>query len=173
MRRDAGSVRLEIHASEEGRVRCFFTFDENSNDSMHIKAMDIALAKALESSVAHLDSVDGLLSIVSICSGRNAVSTAEFSLMLKRYTAEVTGSEAGSIFLHANVEVSGTETKSIAAEFRISPSYPFSPIDVFLECRQGSVDVGRLQRVLVKNAKPGFGYLSRTMEFVSAALHGA
>ena len=67
-------------------------------------------------------------------------------------------------------------SKSMAAKLRvcfdINDSYPFSPMDVCMDTIIGHdcVDVDALGRQLMKNATPGFAYLSRACDVIVAYL---
>lgn len=54
--------------------------------------------------------------------------------------------------------------------FVISESYPYSPVDVCLDVLEGQLNMEEIRKKLVKNAKPGFCYLSRSVDFIAACM---
>jgi hypothetical protein len=52
----------------------------------------------------------------------------------------------------------------------ITETYPFSPLNVCLDAYDQNVNVEALQALMVKKAKPGFGYLSRICDILTASL---
>jgi hypothetical protein len=64
-----------------------------------------------------------------------------------------------------------SEKKLLVTCFELNESYPFGPLNVSLEPGQ-RLDLVLLQKHLTKNAKPGFGDLSRACDVISAVMHG-
>lgn len=60
--------------------------------------------------------------------------------------------------------------RSLCGQFELTSSYPFAPLNVTIDVMEGDINVRSLQKRLIKNAKPGFGYLTRTCECIKTFL---
>jgi len=63
-----------------------------------------------------------------------------------------------------------TASKKIRCCFDLGTEYPFSPMNVCLEPLIGEVSVDILGKSLIRNVKPGYGYLLRATEVVNSWL---
>ena len=61
-------------------------------------------------------------------------------------------------------------TKILGMEFEINTSYPFTPMEITFNHLLGNIEIDSLKRQLLKTAKPGFGYMSRTCGIISSYL---
>lgn len=104
--------------------------------------------------------------------GRIEHTALELLVLRRRYKAILARSEIdGSTNLQVEADFeSETKETRLGAIFELSRGYPFAPLDVRLDVLQGDINVEALQRLLVKNAKPGVGYLSRTCDVIAASL---
>lgn len=102
--------------------------------------------------------------------GRLEHTASELILLRRRYRAILTPSQiSSSTNFQLEVDFSNrTGDVKTCAAFELSDSYPFAPLNVRLDTFQGDTDVEGLRRLLLKNAKPGFGYLSRTCDVITA-----
>lgn len=102
--------------------------------------------------------------------GRVEHTASELAMLHRRYNALLTPSETrGSDNFQVEVDFSSSNDSSkLSATFQLSDAYPFVPLDVHLETFKGEIDEDELNKLLIKNAKPGFGYLSRTCAVISA-----
>jgi hypothetical protein len=65
----------------------------------------------------------------------------------------------------------GKDNDVLVTSFDLNSSYPFGPLNVSFDLKEDEgLDLRYFQRQLMKNAKPGFGYLSRACDVISAAL---
>lgn len=101
-------------------------------------------------------------------------STAmELIALQKRYQIFLSPnpSPVASKFL-VEAEFSGNNTKDavLRATFELSEQYPFGSLDMNMEAFENDLDMDRLRELLVKNAKPGFGHLSRICDVINASL---
>jgi len=103
--------------------------------------------------------------------GRLETTAQELTALQRRYKISIEKDPEGykSDFL-IHVSFLSVEGGSLVATFELSPSYPFSPLQVSLLPNDLKVSLQSLQRLLMKNAKPGFGYLSRACDVVSAVV---
>ena len=93
----------------------------------------------------------------------------EITKLLRRFAGKFSWSESTQV-MHLNllfVHSKNTLKHEIVACFHINLSYPYTPIEVDLT---GGVNTGELEQLLVKNAKPGIGYLTRSCDVISAFL---
>jgi hypothetical protein len=104
--------------------------------------------------------------------GRLEMTANEMFALQKRYGTMLEADPVGnkSDFLLSVDFKSLCGSMAMRATFELNTLYPFTPLNVSLDDREGKVDADSLRRQLVKNAKPGFGYLSRTCDTISAFL---
>jgi hypothetical protein len=99
--------------------------------------------------------------------GRVEHTALELSMLERRYTAAISPNPSS---VELKIEfASQTKDAKLLATFELSAAYPFSPLNVCLDT-EGQVDIEAMQKLLIKNAKPGFGYLSRTCDVIAAHL---
>jgi hypothetical protein len=99
--------------------------------------------------------------------GRVEHTALELSMLERRYTAVISPNPS-SVELKVEFASQTTDAKLLAT-FELSAAYPFSPLNVCLDT-EGQVDIEAMQKLLIKNAKPGFGYMSRTCDVIAAYL---
>lgn len=104
--------------------------------------------------------------------GRLESTAAEFAKLNERYRGKMSLSHvANSSLFHLKISFQNQIGLSqLGASFAISEVYPFSPLSVSLDSYDPNVDVEAIQKSMVKNAKPGFGYLSRICDVVEVSL---
>ena len=104
--------------------------------------------------------------------GRLEMTANELFVLQKRYNTIMEADPVGkrSDFLLSVDFRSLRGSTTLRATFELTTSYPFAPLNVSLDVIDGKVEVDSLRRQLIKNAKPGFGYLSRTCDTISAFL---
>jgi len=59
---------------------------------------------------------------------------------------------------------------AVSASFLVSRSYPFGPMETSITPTKGGMNLDSLRRQLIKTAKPGFGYLTRTIDVIRASI---
>lgn len=99
---------------------------------------------------------------------RISQTALEIEMLKRRYNARLlTDSEGETVEVEIEFcSVSGNA--KLLAAFEVPKAYPFSPVNVALDVFEGDVDMDKLSHLLIKNAKPGFGYLSRTCDVIAA-----
>jgi hypothetical protein len=104
--------------------------------------------------------------------GRLESTAAEFAKLNERYFGKLSLSNiANSSSFNLKIRfLSRTGLDLLGASFEISEAYPFSPLSVCLDTYDSKVNVETLQKSMIKNAKPGFGYLSRICDVVEVSL---
>jgi hypothetical protein len=108
------------------------------------------------------------LRLASLELGRLDCVASEIASLQRRYDAKIVRT---STSLQLAVEFSGlTANRKFLASFDLSPGYPFSPLNVCLEPVEGSFNMSLIQKQLIRNARPGFGYLSRTCDVLVACI---
>jgi hypothetical protein len=99
--------------------------------------------------------------------GRAEHTAVELAMLERRYKADISPNPSS---VELTVEfASKTRAAKLLATFELSAAYPFSPLNVCLDA-EGQVDVEAMRKLLIKNAKPGFGYLSRNCDVIAAYL---
>jgi hypothetical protein len=101
--------------------------------------------------------------------GRLDVVAGELQCLLNRYNGNL--SVAGTRSFFVTFEFEGHRAK-LGAEFEIGASYPSVPINVRLDVWEGSIELEDIRRTLIKNARPGFGYLSRACDILNTFAGG-
>ena len=104
--------------------------------------------------------------------GRLESTASEFGKLNERYTGKVSLCQiSNSSAFHLKINFrSQTGSALLGASFEINEAYPLSPLNVCLDAFDSKVNVEMIQKSMVKNAKPGFGYLSRICDVVEASL---
>lgn len=100
---------------------------------------------------------------------RIELTASELALLQRRYRATLSSNLSGEGHTYV-LEVdfqSRTTSRKIRGSFIISEAYPFDALNTQLDLLEGETLLDELQQLLVKNAKPGFGYLSRTCDVIS------
>jgi hypothetical protein len=116
--------------------------------------------------------IGGVLRHFELLMGRHAQTASELVVLHRRYNAILAPSQiARSPNFQVEVDFSSSSRSAkLSVAFELSDAYPFAPLNVCLDTFEGTVDVDELRRLLIKNAKPGFGYLSRTCDVIAAYL---
>ena len=97
--------------------------------------------------------------------GRLDNTAREIERIRRRYRAELRRDEAeGPKFVLA-VSFQSRLVK-LRACFELSHSYPSTPLDVEFDLLDGNLDLDELRKFLVRNARTGFGNLSRTCDLI-------
>lgn len=100
--------------------------------------------------------------------GRMEHTASELATLIRRYQAVLQLSDDSST-VQLEVEFAGgSGSKKLRAIFDITDAYPYAPLNVCLDTFEEKVDVESMRKLLLKNAKPGFGYLSRTFDVIAA-----
>lgn len=101
--------------------------------------------------------------------GRMEYTASELAMIQHRYKATLSCGSSSPPRLEVEFP-SSAGTAKLLATFELSDAYPFSPLSVCLDTFEAQVDAQAIQKLLIKNAKPGFGYLSRTCDVIAAYL---
>ncbi len=101
--------------------------------------------------------------------GRLEQTAMELLVLRRRHGAILTSSDGDVSTFKVEVDFCGCPSK-LSASFELTTDYPFAPMNVILNTFEGSVDIEKIRALLIKNAKPGFGYLSRTCDVISACV---
>lgn len=122
-----------------------------------------------------IDEVRELVRHTECAIGRIEATASELSMIQKRYRAALQADpegEGADFLLSVAFSKESEASTEILATFEFNGSYPFIPLKVNLDDSDGCIDADGLQRQLIRNTKPGFGYLSRTCDTISAFLKG-
>ena len=97
--------------------------------------------------------------------GRLEFTAGELHGLLSRYKGALHRTGAHPFVL--TVEFEGDASK-LSVDFVMEFCYPSRPLEVKMEIWEGNIDFKGIETALIKNAKPGFGYLSRACDIVNA-----
>jgi len=178
-------VRISFMLSEIGPISCkarvepgFFP-QEKSRVAKHFKPVSAFLEKrtnficsnASKEQLERPELVGDFLRRLTWTLGRLEHTASEVAMLMRRYKAVLLspGKVNGSTAMEVDFS-SQTASARVVASFVLSDAYPFAPLDVCLDVIEGEVDVEGMRKLLIKNAKPGFGYLSRTCDVIAAFL---
>ncbi len=123
----------------------------------------------------HGSDIVGFLQQLEMLHGRLETTASELFGLYKRYNggilmeADPVGGKT-DFLLSVDFTSLSDDSTALRATFELNSSYPFAPLNISLDDQEGKVDVDSMRRQLVKSAKPGFGYLSRTCDTVAAFL---
>lgn len=100
--------------------------------------------------------------------GRTERTASELAALIRRYRAVLQIAD-DSTTVQLEVEFAGrNDSSKLRAVFDITDNYPFAPLNVCMDTFGEKVDVESMRKLLIKNAKPGFGYLMRTCAVIEA-----
>lgn len=96
--------------------------------------------------------------------GRHEATAEEIYRLQRRFGARLTG-ENGKYFLSMHFE---SKSAKLGVTFELAELYPTVPLEVRMDVLRGSADLAYLRRALTRNAKPGYGHLSKACNIISA-----
>lgn len=160
-------IFLEARPRMSTRFRSVSTFLETRTASLNRKIASLAIASPVQ--------VGECLQFIELQLGRLEQTAAELTMLHRRYNAMLTPSQVSNsssfqVEVDFTVRSKQHTTAKLCASFELSEAYPFAPLNVRLDTIEGEVDVDELRKLLIKNAKPGFGYLSRICDVITAFL---
>lgn len=143
----------QVHANFTPSVRSFFA------EKVHSLREDLSSSQLRSSS----DIVENVHRIEWIL-GRLDIIGKELSMLEVRYSGSLKRSKTSTSHdLNLSIKNRSTETM-VNTIFEIGEWYPFA-LDMDIS---GDIDVIAMERHLIRNAKPGFGYLSRACDVIAA-----
>ena len=98
-------------------------------------------------------------------SGIDAVGL-ELASLKRNYKSSLVATAMSSGDFRFEVEFHAKGVAVMRAFFTISETYPHVPMDTSFDVFVDGLDIPFLFRLLAKNAKPGFGYLTRTVSYI-------
>lgn len=114
--------------------------------------------------LAGLSEICALIHHVDWYLGRLHLIGKELSLLEARYDGVLEKTSNSELFRFQISVLNNASGKVLNTIFELGDSYPFS-FDIIIS---GDVDIIGLEKHLTKNAKPGYGYLSRTCDIISS-----
>jgi hypothetical protein len=137
-----------------------------------IKARVSTMIKSVsKSALSSISEIGMLLQRLEWTKGRVEHTANELSSLQRRYKADVKTDPDGtskSDFLVQMVFPCSSNKDKLFATFELTAAYPFGELHVSLDSECGQMDVEALRKQLMQNAKPGFGYMSRACDVISA-----
>ena len=113
-------------------------------------------------------SIGSFLQLLELRLRRTERTATELAALVRRYEG-VLQLSADSSTVQLEIEFAGLDgTPKLRATFDIADNYPFAPLGTCLDSFGEQVDVEHLRKLLIKNAKQGFGYLSRACSLIEA-----
>ncbi|OEU09481.1 hypothetical protein FRACYDRAFT_248333 [Fragilariopsis cylindrus CCMP1102] len=104
--------------------------------------------------------------------GRFDLIAREFQVVQRRYNGKLRRTHKDVDRFSVIVEFQN-ETSKIVVDFGIEPMmYPSFPVEIRLDLISGELDLDKLRKNLVKNAKPGFGSITRACDIVQSIIRG-
>ena len=138
--------------------------------------MEVLVESINKTKLNHGSDIVGFLQQLEMLHGRLETTASELVGLYKRYSSGGILMEADPVgkksdfLLSVDFTSLSDDSTALRATFELNSFYPFAPLNISLDDREGKVDVDSMRRQLVKSAKPGFGYLSRTCDTVAAFL---
>ena len=121
--------------------------------------------KANRSEIAPISEISAQLQAYMWSLGRLEQTAAELQSLRRRYKGKLTRRTSEEYIFSVEFR---SNSSCLAVDFEIDLSYPSLPMEVQLDLLEGDVDLDNLLKTLVKNAKPGFGNLSRACDIITA-----
>lgn len=170
------SFRADFSISSTGEVRCKTSNISNTNRKGKIKYtssvkrffVERVETMRKELSASNLTSSSDISNIVNHTEwllGRLDIIGKEISMLELRHSGTLQRAQ-NSLMYYFNLSIKN-KPKGICVNttFDIGEWYPFA-LDIVIS--SNDVDVNALERHLIRNAKPGFGYLSRCTDVIAA-----
>lgn len=165
------SARIDPKLFRERKCNNRIVAKHTSLTSSFIDANMESILKTVNQSILSSPSdIGSLLQRLGWEIGRLEMTANELRTLQSRYVASL---EAAPLLSKAKFLFSvefkhRKKSAELKASFELVDSYPFTPLNVSLDTVTGNVDVDALRRQLIKNSKPGFGYLSRACDVIAA-----
>jgi hypothetical protein len=122
-----------------------------------------------KNALSSISEIGMLLQRLEWTKGRVEHTANELTSLQRRYKADVTTDPDGRSKSDFLVQVVFSCSKDkLFATFELTAAYPFGTLNVSLDSESGQLDVDGLRKQLIQNAKPGFGYMSRACDVMSA-----
>ncbi len=161
-----------IGASSKTCIKVGFSFDKTGSVTCQAS---VEVESINKTKLKHGSDIVGFLQQLEMLHGRLETTASELFGLYKRYNggilmeADPVGGKT-DFLLSVDFTSLSDDSTALRATFELNSSYPFAPLNISLDDQEGKVDVDSMRRQLVKSAKPGFGYLSRTCDTVAAFL---
>lgn len=180
-------IRVSFSFAKSGAVTCkadvdSFFFKQRRGKKIKLTALitefvvanvDALVEYINKTQLKHGSEVMKFLHQVELIHGRIESTASEMFGIQKRYGTLLEADPVGKktdFLLSVDFTSQSDVSTALRATFELNASYPFAPLNVSLDDREGKVNVESMRRQLVKNAKPGFWYLSRTCDTIAAFL---
>lgn len=113
-------------------------------------------------------SIGSFLQLLELRLRRSERTAVELAALVRRYHG-ILQLSVDSSTVQLEFEIASRDgIPKLRAIFDITDNYPFAPLRTCLDTFGEQVDVEHLRKLLIKNAKPGFGYLSRACSLIEA-----
>ncbi|MGK3733507.1 MAG: hypothetical protein ACI90V_000343 [Bacillariaceae sp.] len=104
--------------------------------------------------------------------GRFDLIAREFQVVQRRYNGKLRRTHKDEDKFSLSIEFEN-KTSKIVVDFGIEPMmYPSFPVEIRLDLISGEMDLDKLRKNLLKNAKPGFGSITRACDIVQSIIRG-
>lgn len=169
-------LSLRFHSLQNGEVICKAKSLESTSQSRKQIKYTSSVKSFFKHQVLNLTesiSKRPLEGLSEICStihhidwylGRLQLIGKELSLLEARYDGVLEKSNNNELYHFQLSILNNASGKVLNTAFEVGESYPFA-FDVIIS---GDIDIIELEKHLTKNAKPGYGYLSRTCDIISS-----
>jgi hypothetical protein len=103
---------------------------------------------------------------IDVLLGRLHYTAMELAKVQRRYEVQL-GPVSSPLYFILNFASSSNDSK-FSTKFELNLGYPYCPLTSWFVENTKDIDTELLERMLIKNAQPGFGYLSRTCDILAA-----
>lgn len=167
-------TQLRCDGSDELVVGCSIRQDFLKGSSAQEKSLALAFqqvhrevtCKRVEAKVVKIERLGLLVHDLAWSFGRVSFVAKELAKLEQRYTTEIRNDPEGS---DSDVLVRVVLGKNLEATFELHATYPFGPLSVTIVDGDGLEKVSMYKKRLARNARPGFGQLSRACDLLCAA----
>lgn len=135
--------------------------------------IDAVSKELLQTSSLVLSDIGQVFQCLDLRLGRLECTATEIATLKRRYKGKLShGQDPASKCFQLEINFFDRfDTAKLGAVFAISDQYPFARVDICLNAFVDYLDVEAIHKLLIRSAKPGFGYLSRICDILSTYVH--
>jgi hypothetical protein len=175
-----GSILTTFKICEGSSIRCisevkeYYLIQSGRREVLSVNAerflksrFPMIAHKVCEEKIKRTDEISRIVREVEWSLSRIESTAREISALENRYEINLCPSHHSKEDLQLIVFF--RKNPSFSASFEVDGSYPFGKLNVSIDPGSSQVSLDSVKRHLIKNAKPGFGYLSRTCDILATA----
>ena len=165
---DSNIISAFLLQDEKTNVNTFTDFSFSANAKKFAAERVSQLREYLHKGATFNDATDivRVTQLVQMQLGRIELVAREISLIGGEFESVIESDKGGHVM---TVDFS-TDQKKLRVCFEVGLEYPFSPMNISLNPLIGDVNLDSVGDALVRNVKPGYGYVARVSDCISSYL---